>query len=259
MKLNFRDVCASGAAAFSLYSRVPMPALAWTERTAALTLAFFPLVGLAEGFLTAAALLFLRWLRAGDLLIGAAGVLVPVLFNGGIHLDGFCDVCDALGSHQPTERKLEILKDSRCGAFALIGCVCLLLTRAAATAELAASPRTAACFCGGFILSRCLSAAAVLTFPSARSGTASALAQSAWREGSFKILAVLGLVPLAAMVLLDVSAAAVMASAAAVSFLYYRSMAKREFGGVTGDLAGWFLEVCECAMALAAAVVVMVR
>ena len=36
-------------------------------------------------------------------------------------MDGFCDTCDALASHQDRARKLEILKDSRVGAFAVLG------------------------------------------------------------------------------------------------------------------------------------------
>ncbi len=42
-------------------------------------------------------------------------------------MDGFCDTCDALASHQDRARKLEILKDSRVGAFAVLGCVSYLL------------------------------------------------------------------------------------------------------------------------------------
>ena len=41
--------------------------------------------------------------------------------------------------------------------------------------------------------------------------------------------------------------------AAAGSFFYYIAMSRRQFGGVTGDLAGYFLQVCECAMVLLAA------
>ena len=39
-------------------------------------------------------------------------------------------------------------------------------------------------------------------------------------------------------------------AAAGLSFLYYRRMALGQFGGITGDLAGFFLQVCECAMVL---------
>ena len=44
------------------------------------------------------------------------------------------------------------------------------------------------------------------------------------------------------------------ALAAALACLgYYRWMAYRQFGGVTGDLAGFFLQLCELSVALAAA------
>jgi len=33
--------------------------------------------------------------------------------------------------------------------------------------------------------------------------------------------------------------------AAALCVIYYRHMAYKQFGGVTGDLAGWFLQVTE--------------
>ena len=50
-------------------------------------------------------------------------LIPPVLVTGGIHLDGFLDTADALSSWQPWEKKLEILKDSHAGAFAIImGC-----------------------------------------------------------------------------------------------------------------------------------------
>ena len=51
----------------------------------------------------------------------AAGFcLVPVWVTGGIHLDGYADTCDALASYGDTAKKLAILKDPHCGAFAVI-------------------------------------------------------------------------------------------------------------------------------------------
>ncbi|MBO4523824.1 MAG: adenosylcobinamide-GDP ribazoletransferase, partial [Ruminococcus sp.] len=42
--------------------------------------------------------------------------------------------------------------------------------------------------------------------------------------------------------------------AALITMIYYHHMAYKEFGGVTGDLAGWFLQVCELSVAAAAVV-----
>jgi adenosylcobinamide-GDP ribazoletransferase len=39
-------------------------------------------------------------------------------------------------------------------------------------------------------------------------------------------------------------------AATAACFAYYRHMAYKNFGGVTGDLAGWFVQITELALAV---------
>ena len=46
--------------------------------------------------------------------------MIPIIITGGIHLDGLLDTADALSSYKSMEEKLEILKDSHTGAFAII-------------------------------------------------------------------------------------------------------------------------------------------
>jgi adenosylcobinamide-GDP ribazoletransferase len=38
-------------------------------------------------------------------------------------------------------------------------------------------------------------------------------------------------------------------AAAVIALLWYDRMSKSKFGGITGDLAGWFLQMCELLMA----------
>lgn len=86
--------------AFSMYSRLPMPWVRWSDDCRAWVLCAFPLVGAVLG------LLLLAWSALADLLtltpqLRAAGaVLLPLAYTGGIHMDGFCDTCDALASHR---------------------------------------------------------------------------------------------------------------------------------------------------------------
>ena len=42
-----------------------------------------------------------------------------------------------------------------------------------------------------------------------------------------------------------------MLAAAFLAMVWYYFMSRKQFGGITGDLAGWFLQVCECLMAVA--------
>ena len=62
-----------------------------------------------------------------------------------------------------------------------------------------------------------------------------------------------------AMVACAPVAGAACCAAAALVFIWYRSMSLRQFGGITGDLAGWFLQLCELAMLVAAVLVQILR
>lgn len=101
--------------AFSTYSAILMPQVQWSQRNMRYAMCFFPLIGLIIGALLLGWAQLRNLVGIGPLLFGAVATVLPLLVTGGIHLDGFCDTCDALGSHQPREKKLEILKDSHAG------------------------------------------------------------------------------------------------------------------------------------------------
>ena len=54
-----------------------------------------------------------------------------------------------------------------------------------------------------------------------------------------------------ASVFIDARRGIAMTFAALVVFFIYRYTSVRRFGGITGDLAGWFLQICEGAVAAA--------
>ena len=115
------------AVAFSTYSALPMPQFPWEEQNMRYAICVFPLVGVVCG---GALLLWSRLcglLGVGGILFAAVAACLPLLITGGIHMDGFMDTVDALASRQSRERKLEIMKDSACGAFAAIYCGVYLL------------------------------------------------------------------------------------------------------------------------------------
>lgn len=230
--------------AFSTYSRIPVPQVEWSEENRKYSMCFFPLIGAVIGLLLWGWLWLCDALSIGPVLKGAAGVLLPIFVTGGIHMDGFMDTSDALASWQSRERRLEILKDSHVGAFAVLGCAGYLLLHAALLSE--ASAASGALLCCVFVLSRALSAWAMATFRSARpQGMLDAFAQAAHRRMvtvSCVVYAVLCAVVWA--VFGDWLALACLL-VAALCVWYYRHMTYKQFGGVTGDLAGWFLQVTE--------------
>ena len=50
------------------------------------------------------------------------------------------------------------------------------------------------------------------------------------------------------MIGIDLKSGILAIGAAALSFFYYVHVSKKEFGGITGDLAGYFVVICETAM-----------
>ena len=174
--------------------------------------------------------------------------LIPVLVTGGIHLDGYSDTCDALASHTSQEKKLEILKDPHVGSFAVIRICSYFVITLALWSALKSFPWVAVLL--GFCMSRTLSGLAVASFPLAKNtGLAHTFAQAADQKRVRRVLVVLDAVLFAGMCLCGYSGI-LMALTAHVVFGDYYRMSKRQFGGLSGDLAGWFLQTAELWMLL---------
>lgn len=233
--------------AFSTYSRIPMPQVAWSEENRKYSMCFFPLIGAVIGLLLWGWLALCDLIDFSSLLRGTVGALLPLFVTGGIHMDGFMDTSDALASWQSPERRLEILKDSHVGAFAVMGCAGYLLLDAALLSELPTS--RAPMLIGGFVLSRACSAWAMSAFKSARpKGMLDAFAQAAQKRMLSISCAVYGILCAILWLLLDVWWALACLLTLALCLWGYRRMAYKQFGGITGDLAGWFLQITELAL-----------
>lgn len=154
--------------AFAMYSKIPMPMADWNKENMKYTFCFFPFIGLVIG-----ALSYLVGWAGGKFgfnpsFVSAVLVLVPVMVTGGIHVDGLLDTSDALSSWQERERRLEILKDSHAGAFAVITACAFFLIWYGAYSQLWTDRRALLIMALGFMVSRCLSGISVMMFPKAR-------------------------------------------------------------------------------------------
>ena len=177
---------------------------------------------------------------------------MPVLVTGGIHLDGFADTCDALSSYGDAEKKLEILKDPHCGAFAVIRLCTYFILYFALCASVKFTVRFGVIWILALTLERAFSGLAVASFPMAKNtGLAHTFAEAADRITVRRVLIIYTVVLGAAMLVLGGWAAVL---AALLVFWRYYAVSKKQFGGITGDLAGWFLQRAELAMLAALAV-----
>lgn len=227
------------AVAFAMFSAVPVPQFQWNEKNMRYAMCAFPLIGLVIGGL---------WSLCGALplpaLVKAGGFcLLPVWVTGGIHLDGYADTCDALSSYGDREKKLEILKDPHCGAFAVIRLCSYFLAYFALCTAVQFTPRTGFLWTLALVLERALSGLAVAAFPMAKNtGLAHTFASAADRKTVRRVLFGLTLALCAALTALGGWG---LALAAVLVFVRYYVVSKKQFGGITGDLAGWFLQKAE--------------
>ena len=237
--------------AFSMYSKIPMPASEWSKENMKYALGFLPLVGVVIGAIVCLAAwgFDLLGIEDGQLFRVCVLTVIPVLVSGGIHLDGFLDVSDALSSWQEKERRLEILKDSHAGAFAVISGISYFVLYLGAAGEV-----TEACLpviCLAFSVSRTFSALSVENFPNANpKGTAAAFGKNSLKRKVNAALAVYLILLTGGGVLLDPLLGVLLMAAAALCFAFYHHMAMKYFGGITGDLAGFYVCVSELAMIL---------
>ncbi len=239
--------------ALLMYSRIPVPRPEWNEKNRRFSLCFFPLVGAVIGGLVLGWRYLCGVLHIGSILYAAGAVGITVMVTGGIHLDGFCDTCDARASWGDREKKLKILSDSHIGAFAAIKLGLYLVLYTAFFTELRALS-AAAVVCVGYVLSRSLSGLAAVKFRAAKKeGSLQSFTAPAHKRATITALVIVSAVSVASMVVISPGAGAAASAAALLTLLYYRCMAYKEFGGITGDLAGWFLQVCELVIAASAA------
>lgn len=236
--------------AFLMYSKIPMPRTEWKEENRRYALCFFPLIGAVCGGLIILWYYICSKLNIGNILFAAGCTAIPAAVTGGIHLDGFCDVCDAKSSWGGREKMLEIMSDSHIGAFAAIKLCLYLIIQTALFTEI--FDKKMLIVCGtGMILSRALSGLAAVTFKSAKnSGALQNFVKPAHKRITITS-EILMIILCCGIMIIAGSWSGIAAVIGGIAvFAYYRFFSYRRFGGITGDLAGWFLQICELAILL---------
>lgn len=240
---------------FQMFSILPMPRVEWKKENMRYMLACLPFVGIVIAAILLVWMLVCRALHFGSVLFAAGMTILPAVISGGIHLDGFADTADALSSHAPPERKREILKDSHTGAFAVLYLIGFFLLYAAFCTELGQSVKSVLLVGITHVLARAVGAFASVSF--SVSGNTGLLAtfldaaqkKSVWVLGIWMLLSVVGLAvlsPLSAGICLLISL---------LCLWGVYSMSKKQFGGMSGDIAGYLITLSELMMLLGIVVV----
>ncbi len=105
--------------AFQFLTRIPLPIQCpWNKKTIRWALRAYPLIGLVIGMLLNVIYVMEPFVPGWFMALLLLTIWIAV--TGGLHLDGWMDVADAVGSNAPLEKKWTIMKDSHIGSFACI-------------------------------------------------------------------------------------------------------------------------------------------
>ncbi len=252
-----KSILSSFVIAFAMYSKVPMPKVSWEKSRMKYVMAFFPLVGVLVGGCVFGMLYLASVLNMSQLLFAGIITVLPILLTGGIHFDGYMDTVDAISSYQPREQRLEILKDPHVGAFGVIYAIVYIVLFFAGICGVIAAGESfvlaAVAVSCGFVLSRCLSGLLGINLKSAHSGSLAAF-KAASGVVACNVCLLVAVVATCVSLLIFTGVYGVIVIAVQILWAaVYKFKVYKIFGGVTGDTAGYFLQIAEVLSVLAVA------
>jgi len=211
-------------------------------------LPFFPLVGLLLGLvLWLFDTVLSRVLPAMPVNVLLVGVLV--VLTGAMHVDGFIDTCDGAATGRTSEQRLAIMKDSRVGAFGVIGGCLLLLLKFVALSSLPLSVRPFALVLMP-AMGRWSMVFAVYSFPYARGEAGKGYAFKRGAKSNRMLIATLSALAIALVVVSWKRGPILLATVLLTAFLLCTYIRSR-LGGLTGDSYGATNEAVEVVTVLA--------
>ncbi|MFZ6768966.1 adenosylcobinamide-GDP ribazoletransferase [Undibacterium sp. Di26W] len=233
--------------ALQFFTRIPIPAWVgfeadWLRQSSR----YFPATGWVVGVVCAGV-----YAGAAELWPHAVAVVLStiagILLTGAFHEDGFADVCDGFGGGMTPERVLDIMKDSRVGAYGAIGILLMLALKLALLISLPAQMTVPALLLA-HPMSRLASCSLIWRMHYARhEGKAKPLAQE-MRSGEFLIACLTVCLPAAwLLVYFPFQPASLLTSLVLIVLLTWRMarMFQRRINGFTGDCLGATQQVAE--------------
>ena len=258
--------------AVQFFSRIPVTGrlaawAGWSPQLQHASVAHLPGVGWLVGAWGAACLMAAGWLLAPSpwmpLVAAVLSTVATLWLTGGLHEDGLADVADGLGGFVPPERALEIMKDSRLGAYGAMALVMALLAKLSLVALLVdiRVQSAALLLCSIHVLSRMAPLALMQCLPYVGQAAHSKALHAAGRPLAARglVAAILWCLPALALtgwlgglpLVIGLVLPGALATAAMVRWL------RRRLGGMTGDCLGAAQQVCELVMLLGAAAVLV--
>lgn len=242
--------------AISMFTVIPLPRYEWDDEGGKNIMKFYPAIGLIVGIIWYGIFRLLNLLGASIMVTAAITLITPFILTGMLHLDGYMDVCDALLSRRNKEEKLRILKDPHTGAFAVISVAMLFIVNFSGIYTVISNSiqgnsvnnniNTSAI---GLVLipiiSRSLMGYLLLSKESMKGSSLGAF----FKQGTGKVdrVILLSCLIISSIILVDIFGAygLIISLAMILVSTFLVNNAAKEFGGMSGDCAGYGLVIAE--------------
>ena len=238
--------------ALQFFTRIQIPRwVGFEERWLQHASRYFPAVGIVVALVTALVYIIasLLWTQSIAVLLST---IAGIYLTGAFHEDGFADTCDGFGGGLTSERVLEIMKDSRIGAYGAIGIGLMLALKWMVLSSLP-SPAVVAALLIAHPVSRLAAISLVWRMDYAKAnGRAKPMGQE-MSSGEFCIATVTTLLPIAILCLTGLMPLlAVIAGIlfAALASFWLARLFQRRIAGYTGDCLGAVQQTAEVAFYL---------
>ncbi|MGX5802467.1 adenosylcobinamide-GDP ribazoletransferase [Bradyrhizobium sp. Arg314] len=232
------------------FTRLRLPSSDFSGRSLADAIWAAPFAGLAVAIIGALVYAIATVLGLATGPAAALTLAATMLVTGCLHEDGFSDIADGFGGGRTRDRKLEIMRDSRIGAYGAAALGISLLIRWSALSQLAGPGHVFLALLAAHAASRGLFGAFMHLLPPARSDGLSAGAGTVARETAI-VGAALGAAALLALGLGGAIAALILLG---LLFTAFRALCLSQIGGQTGDTIGALQQLGEIAVLLVASV-----
>jgi len=231
--------------ALSMFTVIPTPYIEWDDEGAKNMMKFYPIIGGIVGIIWSIIYYLISILNISVILKSTIIMMVPFIVTGMLHLDGFMDVCDAILSRRDREEKLRILKDSTIGAFAVISLLILFFLQFGSIYSIIEKNIPFYIL----ILIPIVSRSAVAYFLLSRTTIKESTLGTYFKKGTNIKDIVIMIVSLIVMIVISFMLLSyyglVLVLAIVVGVTWAVEKCKKEFGGISGDVAGFALVVGE--------------
>ena len=235
----------------TFFTRLPLPHFDLEGRSLAQAIWAAPIAGWAVALIGGLVFGVANWCELAAGPAAALTLAAIMLATGCLHEDGLSDTADGIGGGRTREQTLEIMRDSRIGAFGACALGLSILLRWTALTELAGSNAVLVGLIAAHGASRALLPAFMQSTPPARSD---GLSSGAGRVKAFMANTALAL-GFVSLLALGFSGAIVTTCLLAAAYFIFREMCLRTIGGQTGDTVGALQQAAEILVLLAASVI----